>query len=309
MLERLEPTLLRAGGAGLAWCRVRDSIVSPRLSEAFSFHEALGIVWRDVTSDVGGCLRKAGVTALFAKGWTLARDYPGLGCRPYGDVDVLVAPADHARAAHALESAGLDRHVDLHVRWDGLGSSTFHVLHARSRIVACEGEDLAVLGLEDELRYLCVHYAKHGGARPLWLCDVGLAIDSAVVERGFDSARMLGPPARVRRTVLAVMNLAVTVLGAREQPCARGKSPAWLIDDTLSTWLHRGLHPVRALAVSDLRHLPGSLRERFPNALRATYALGASYERGPRLPLRVAAFALRGAELLLERLRDEDIER
>ena len=294
-IEGLVPALMRGGGAGVAWRRVRESAPNVALRDAFDFQSAATLVWRDVTSDVCGCLRRAKIHAVIAKGWTLAREYPELACRPYGDVDVFVPSTSRAQASVALEAAGLDRHVDRHVQLGGV--STFDDINSRARHVLCEGEEVATLGPEDELRYLCVHYAKHGGARPIWLCDVALVMERALCQ-SVDWAHVLGPVPAVHRTVEAVMTLAVTMLGARIGDSADlpPRSPRWLVDDTLRTWLHGRLRPERTLRFTDLRHLGGSLRNRFPNALRATHALGASYSYGPRLPLRIAAFGVRGGE-------------
>ena len=54
----------------------------------------------------------------------------------------------------------------------------FDELFARSRVVNLGNEQIRILGLEDQLALSCIHLLKHGAWRPLWLCDVGLIIET-----------------------------------------------------------------------------------------------------------------------------------
>ena len=43
-----------------------------------------------------------------------------------------------------------------------------------------------VLGPEDQLRLLCLHLARHGISRPLWLCDIGACLESSPPDFDWD---------------------------------------------------------------------------------------------------------------------------
>jgi hypothetical protein len=300
LLAVIVPVLLGAGGGPIAWTRLGEAADEPSLRAVHRLQSAAGVAWQQITEQVMNCLRTAKVDAIVAKGWTVARRYPHLALRPYGDVDVLVRHCDLQRAETALTRDEVLLHVDLHWRWEGLTDTTFDRLLERSGEVCAATSIIRVLAPEDELRYLCLHYAKHGGARPLWLCDVGLLIERAPPD--FDWFQVLGVPSSNRRAVEAVLNLAVSLLGAAPTGSSwRAQTPEWLLHDTYATWLRGVLHPSRTLRFRDISHLPNNLRERFPSALRATYLMGAHYGNRPRLPLRFAAMALRGAAFVVGR--------
>jgi hypothetical protein len=64
-------------------------------------------------ADVMGCFERAGVAALLLKGASLNRWlYSDETPRDYIDCDVLVAPADLARAEDVLVALGYNRHFD-----------------------------------------------------------------------------------------------------------------------------------------------------------------------------------------------------
>jgi len=44
-------------------------------------------------------------------------------------------------------------------------------------LVDLNGTRVRVPSAEDHLRILCLHFLKHGGWRPLWLCDIAVALE------------------------------------------------------------------------------------------------------------------------------------
>src|SRR5205814_891640 len=72
-----------------------------------------------------------------------------------------------------------------------------------------------VLGPEDHLRLLCLHMLVHGVCRPLWLCDIGAALESRPAE--FDWRWFLSGDPRRTRWALCALGLAHELLGARLQ--------------------------------------------------------------------------------------------
>src|SRR5262249_56795426 len=96
--------------------------------------------------------------------------------RPCDDVDLCV-PEDQLAVAVGALSGPLPCIVDLHGGVPDLPDRTWGEVFGRSRLVPGVGSEVRILGEEDQLRLLCLHLARHGIARPLWLCDVGACLE------------------------------------------------------------------------------------------------------------------------------------
>src|SRR5205823_9972858 len=74
-------------------------------------------------------LRSSGVEPLLVKGWAAARLYPERGLRPYGDIDLAVAPGQLRAAEAALRDPGAPRtSVELNAGYSKLPDRTFDEL-------------------------------------------------------------------------------------------------------------------------------------------------------------------------------------
>lgn len=156
--------------------------------------ELLGILER---------LEEAGIDVTPIKGPALAsRLYEDISLRPFGDLDLLVRPADRERACEILLEAGFEpelaleghrkrrydasqhhyqfrhhRHrylVELHFRLDATGRLPLDAnLVWEERVeIPLGGRLLRVLSADDLLVYLTHHGARHQWDRLIWLCDV-----------------------------------------------------------------------------------------------------------------------------------------
>lgn len=104
------------GGLFGFWCRT-DEQWAAGLPEAVrhrltQFHYALAArnlrIFKGVASIIEK-LHQAGVDVVVLKGAHLAEAvYPSVGCRPMGDVDLLLRPADFSNAARVLSELGYD---------------------------------------------------------------------------------------------------------------------------------------------------------------------------------------------------------
>jgi hypothetical protein len=147
---------------------------------------------------------------LILKGPPLVRRlYSDPALRPIGDLDLLARPGDlqrvcrtlmslgyrvlpgygSPRAFHALQGytliyrRGEEPLVELHWRPVSLASyqRSFlpDALWRRSLFTKIGGGHAHLLNPEDELRYLCVHYAaEHRGKRLIWLIDIARLLQS-----------------------------------------------------------------------------------------------------------------------------------
>src|SRR4030095_492362 len=123
--------------------------------------------------------RQAAIDAIVAKGWAAARLYRDAGLRPYGDIDLLVRSDQFGSAEELLRSGeASDCWVDLHQQFFEINDRTETELFARSTLVTGGSEQIRVLSAEDHLALLAIHLLKHGAWRPLWLCDIGAAVEN-----------------------------------------------------------------------------------------------------------------------------------
>ena len=297
-LAELTPLLLRSGAAGLGWWRVRDSDLRTsapafQLQQAYRLHTLQAARHERQIGRAITLLRSAGVEPLLAKGWAAARLYPERGLRPYGDIDLWVRPEQHAAAVAALRGFdGQGSPVDLHRKirqmerdWDDL--------YNRSWLVPLGSVKVRTLGPEDHLRLQCMHMLFHGVFRPLWLCDIGAAVEC--LPANFDWEYCLEGWPRHSDWVACAIGLAHQLLGARLNGAParlRAKRlPRWLIPSVLRQWeskQHYIQSPSMAFCLRHPAHLVKALRLRWPNRIEATAGVRGPFNELPRLPFQLA---------------------
>lgn len=179
-----------------------------------------------VLGDVVGRLAEAGIDTVLLKGAALIplayRDY---GCRPLGDLDVLVR-AEQAPAAmavlrrhgwssrfefperligprHADEFVdGALRRIDLHwsVLQECCGSRWNEDFWAARIPLAIAGVKTAALCPADQLLHVCMHGARSGPVQPVgWVADAMMLLEAS--EGAIDWDRLLAQTARRRLVV------------------------------------------------------------------------------------------------------------
>jgi hypothetical protein len=311
-LAEITPRLLQTGAGALAWWRVRgteltETAAGQQLRQAHRQHALWAALHERAVSQTMALLEAAGVEPLLAKGWAVARLYPEPGLRPYGDVDLCVRPAQYALAQRAVRGLA-DLHAGLGRKRDGqafalLDDRTLDALYERSQRVRLGEVEACVLGPEDHLRLLCLHMLVHGVCRPLWLCDIGAALESRPAE--FDWHWFLSGDPRRTEWALCALGLAHQLLGARleDTPVAeRAQSlPRWLVPTVVRQW-RQGFVP-RIPLTHFLRHPAGAWDElcrHWPNEIEATVNVRGPFNAWPRLPFQIGAACLRTGQFLAE---------
>lgn len=297
--EATAPLLYDSGAAGLGWWSIRNTELARTpsgelLHQAFRLLTLQAAIHQTKIQKVFSCFQAANVDAILMKGWSIARRYPQTGLRPYGDIDLLINPKDHSIASSIVTSDELrDCFIDLHPGIFELVDRPLAELFARAKMVQCGTGQARVLSDEDHLALLAVHFLKHAGWRPLWLCDVALMLESMSAD--FDWEVCLGADKRRMNWILSAIGLARELLGASipdPAVAARATVPAWLIESVLANWErpfnfehepynHRA--PIRSY-LRRPRGVVGDLRRRWPNPILATITVNGMF--GKRRPFR-----------------------
>ncbi len=315
-LLAVQEHVLASGAGALAWWRIRDTPVlagtpvGARLRDAFRVHRLhAGVHERDIAAVIPA-LRGAGCEPILIKGWDAARAYPERGLRPYGDIDLLVRPAELPIARAALadlpQGGAVDLTHDVEVPND---ERALDELFARSRLVPLGrtvSADLPVrvLAREDALRLSCLHLLKHGAWRPSWLCDVAVSIEA--LGGDFNWEGCLGDDANRRGQVLATVALAGSLLGAElggTPEGTEGLPPTWLLRRTFRAWsspwpIEHGPAPEALAPLSRPMKVLRGLRARWPDPIVASVSIDAPFDGRPRLPFQLAYTARRAGRYL-----------
>lgn len=312
-LEEIATLLMRSGAAGLAWCRVRksnlqSSAAAAKFHQAYRLQSLQAVLHERRLKQVIPLLRSADVEPILVKGWAIARLYPEVGMRPYCDLDLCVLPEHYVKASVPLEAVeGLGTNVDLHLGFGKFYDRRTEAIFARSRLVKLDDIHVRILCEEDNLRYLCMHLLRHGAVRPLWLCDIAVALESRTSE--FDWDRCLAGSRREIDWVACTVGLASLLLGVdiEQTPVARRKKnlPRWLVKAVLRDWgipfeSPRQVQPILRQPLRWLGELPEELLRHWPNPIAATMTLRGPLNRLPRLPFQVGHVVSRTVALVSE---------
>jgi len=300
-LARVTPWALRSGAAALAWARVRETPLAAtpdgqRLRQAARRSAIVNGTREALLASIVGRLNAAGVKPLIFKGWAVARQYPSPHSRPYGDFDLLTAPSERADArraliAHSLPSATKPEEgqfgfadsrgritavVDLH---DGL--PTYYatpegpLLAGATEVKLPGGETLLVPRPEDHLRIVVLHFLKHGGWRPLWLCDLAALTEAA--HANFDWESCCGQDPIACAWVRVGLAAANALLGCQVPASfALPPPPNWLLKTILREW--RAPYAARfrsPVPEANARYLFDKLASYWLNPISSSLILGA----------------------------------
>lgn len=299
-LKLIAPLLLQSGAAALGWWRIRHSRVSEceaalQLRSAYQLHSLQAAIHKTEIEEVILLLDSAGVEPVLVKGWAAARLYPQEGLRPYSDIDLCFLPDQYQKAVAVLSSPDARKYnVDVHEGFGKLDDLSLDDLMARSEPARLGAAKFHLLGGEDQLRILCTHLLRHSAWRPLWLCDIGAAVESRPAS--FDWERCLGSNKRQADWVACAIGLAHQLLEARvdDTPAAQRakRLPRWLIPGVMKNWDQPfpELYQALPLMTTYLRHPRGllkALRTRWPHPIEATIRLRGPFNEMPRLPFQI----------------------
>jgi hypothetical protein len=314
-LEEVTPLLYGSGAAALGWWRIRETDLhacpsAEVMHQAYRLQALLSGIHEQKIQKVFRVLRTESIEPILVKGWAAASLYPDQALRPYGDIDLCVKQQEFKAAQVALARPEMSEcWVDLHKHFEGLEDRRFEELFSRSHLIDLEDEGIRVLSDEDHLALMAIHLLKHGAWRPLWLCDIGAALES--LPAGFDWDLCLGGNKRRANWVVCAIGLANRLLSAdiEAMPIERrpNELPAWLLSNVLYQWSR--LFPADHLPIippplmldnlSSPRALFVGIRQRWPDPVTATFNLRGEFDAFPRLPYQVGDFLLKAGRFLI----------
>jgi hypothetical protein len=309
-LDTVAPSLLESGAAALAWKRFRQSELrtSPaalQLEQAYRLHALQSAIHERDIQSILTLLDRAGIEPVLVKGWAIARLYPEPGVRPYGDIDLCVHPKQFDAAKAALSNEANNIQVDLHEGFAKLDTRSWDELYARSQLLKIDRVEVRVLAPADHLRALCFHFLREGAWRPLWLCDIAVAVESRPGD--FDWDLFMGRDSKRRdwfACAIALARLLEADLDGVPEAIINKRLPAWLIPSVLKAWevrsmLHRHSTPMTNLWRSPSYALkPENLRTHWPNAVEGTIGVNGPFNEMPRLPFQLGNCAVRVMDYL-----------
>jgi putative nucleotidyltransferase-like protein len=326
-LERVAPLLVASGAAGLAWNRIsrhpqlREAPAAAALRDAYRALALEEVRKEAALRKVADLFGAANMEPMIFKGWAAARSYAKPYLRPFGDIDICAPPGRHREATELLRQRavpGLEApdmwlthemgifvldcdgeaiQIDLHASLGKFLLPSATSVYDRSLRLPLGERTIRVPCPEDHLRLVAIHFLKHGGWRPLWLCDVAAMLEALPCD--FDWDRCLGDDPRARHWIACALELAGELLDARidhvPSRCRVQRLPRWLTGTVLKEW--RAPYAAR-FAARPLAHMlarpsiiPAELRARWPNKVKATIAVGGRFDRMPRLPYQMADVA------------------
>jgi len=308
-LAEITDILLNSGAGSLAWHRVRDSDLrdSPaaRQFRQMYRYNSLQVALRERSLvQVFSLFRRFGVEPMLVKGWAVARHYAEPGLRPCGDLDLCVLPEQRDAALAALNSSqALGCDVDLHVGFGKFYDRRAEEVYSRSQLVRCGEAEVRVPAPEDHLRFLCTHLLRHGAARPIWVCDLAVALETRNAD--FDWDRCLSGGRRQADWVACAIGLAHQLLNLEVDgtPVARRAKnlPSWLLPAVLQVWGTPFRFPGQITAY--LRRPLDLVRElprHWPNPIEATAGVNGRFTEMPRLPFQIGHVVSRGSAFLAQ---------
>ena len=306
-LLRSVPFLLQSGAGALAWQRVATSSLltseaSNELQQAYRLHTLQALRHERDIRKVVSLLHGEGIEPILVKGWSVARLYPEPGLRPYGDIDLCVHPDDFARAKSLLkETEGKACDVDLHRGFRMFGHESWKELNSRSALLEIDGVDVRVLSSEDHLRLICFHFLREGAWRPLWLCDIAVAVETR--PQDFDWELCLGREQKSQHwfacAILLAHHLVEASLDGVSSLVTSKRLPRWLMPSVLREWSAPSMPLRHRTPMSRALQVPAEtlrgLRAHWPNPIEGTIGVRGPFNEMPRLPFQLGQCFLRAA--------------
>lgn len=209
------------------------------------------------------------IEPVLIKGLASAQNYPKSFQRTFSDIDLAVDPKEYDAAGEIIRVNQFN--IDLHRGLRHLDTLEWDELFKRTRFIKASETKIRVLGPEDHLRVLCVHWLNDGGADRTRLWDVFFALENRPSDFDWERFLFAVEPKR-RQWLLTVIDLAKNYLGLEleENYADSHFLPEWVKRQVENEWksderlipLHQILRDRRRLLRQVFKRIP-------PNELQA----------------------------------------
>ena len=292
------PLLLSSGlGPVLWWTRTNrgERDVAASLNDEYRSACLRAALLEKTAAEAVETLRAEGIEPLLLKGPAVARMYPDRALRPYGDIDLVVAPGSFERAREIVRNfVPRFGSIDLHGEVRELSDRAWPLLFERRTMIRIGDSSIATPAPEDHLRFLALHFLKHGGFKCTWLCDIALWLTN----RGehFDWSLFLSGDAWRTRGALMTLRLAHDLLGAeiRGTPAETISVPRWVSESVRNEWLTPSRWPgkplVRTIIGNPSRYF-AEARRRWPSPIESSWNFHAPWNGISRFPFQLLQIA------------------
>ena len=309
--------MILGGVGGIAWNGIRHNappeLKEPekRLRDAYRSLSIMELRDQSAILKIGGMLQAVGVTPLTFKGRVLSSYYSPTHIRPTGDLDIIVPEQQYSATFATLNessvacnpepngedyvfamkpiSDGYGLRVDLHANLSRFGMpSTGELFRHSTSAPLSDPSVFRMPCLEHHIRLVTIHFLRHGGWRPLWLCDIAALMDT--IDERFRWDLCLGKDPVHAQWVVISMRLAENLLGARSpdypDPFKELQVPGWLTRTVRNEWKQPDVKRFRRPLFSGVEGFGKRLDEirmRWPNPLEAVTRYRKSLLSGPVL--------------------------
>ena len=238
-------------------------------------------------------LTDVGIEAVLFKGYSVARFYPPLTIRTYGDIDIAVNPTQYLRAYDRLASGPTEKlNVDLHEGFRDRDTLPWSDIYSRTYDVELDGVPVRVLGEEDQLRMVATHWLIDGGLFKDKLWDIYYLVTNRKPDFDWRLCMDFVGPIRKTWVISAIATardyLDLDLAGVPEE-IVNFKLPNWYVQALKREW-SKG--PYLRLPILSCLKRPKVLFEqvsrRFPpNPIAATTDAEGPIDESPRLRYQV----------------------
>ncbi|GLQ34749.1 hypothetical protein GCM10007939_10320 [Amylibacter marinus] len=310
-LSKIYPNLASVGGGGMLYqrCQARKDLAQyAQMQQGFKSAVLNNAVSGHAIAEVSQMLREAGIEHLLFKGASLSRYYGDAACRGYGDIDILVRPAQMAAVLDVLVPQSFARDnpdfpfdrnnivvtldwqypahmskVDLHENLDKFHLPDLNAVFAHAGHMEIAGAQVPVMGAEHLLRLACLHGLRHGFWRAVWLVDIAAFVENLPAD--FNWELCLQGDATLRNWIGVCLGLAQQLLGADMRRVPAGvvvPPPKWARRVVLRDWSksftqYHDRKPLKAIIRQRPSSIGAQLVHRWPNPMMACLRMGTKF--------------------------------
>lgn len=232
---------------------------------------------------------------ILIKGWAAAQNYPKAYLRDIGDIDIAINPEQYQATLDLL--SGSIAAVDFHEGLRRLDLLDWKTLYENSRLVNCAETEIRILGYEDNLRILIVHWLTDGGYNKKKLWDVYYAVENRPADFNWEYF-LNSNGAKRRKWLICTIGLVCKYfdLNVEDTPVAEEVKdiPDWIIRTVEKEWEGSVKFSYLHANLTNRKHFIEQLTKRIPpNPIQSTVNMEGEFDNRPRIFYQLSDMFLR----------------